>query len=125
MKELIITSGILLFMVTVMGLQTSLNELMHRGQELKFAADEAAATAGLCIDPEAYGEGIIRFDREKAREEALAITRLNGKQGASLSIQYEEGEHPAVTVRLKQGELQVHSKYEYLGIQSFGEGGEK
>lgn len=116
MKELIITSGILVFMTFVMGMQTDFDRLLHQGQELKFAADEAAATAGLCIDPESYGDGLIRFDRERAEGEAREMTALNLKGNADLAIRFREDEHPSVTVILRKGRLQVHSEYEYLEL---------
>ena len=116
MKELIITSGILLFMVTVMAVQTELHQVMHEAQELKFAADEACATAGLCLDAESYGDGVLRFDRGKAEKEARAITALNlpGK-AVEMRFTFREDTKPSVRILLTCGRLSAASEYEYVG----------
>lgn len=45
MKNLIITTAMVIFILTVMGWQLKLGETLHQKQRLQYAAEEAAAAA--------------------------------------------------------------------------------
>ncbi|NLD10906.1 hypothetical protein [Aminicella lysinilytica] len=115
MKNLIITIGIVVFIVTITGMQFTCNQMLHTKQEMKFAADEAAATAALCLDEEAFGDGNLYFNKEKAGAQAKAMAGLNMPKGkCKVDIEFFAGERPAVKVIIKRGRLTAVSKYEYV-----------
>ncbi|MGN0659961.1 MAG: hypothetical protein ACI4LA_10215 [Emergencia sp.] len=121
MKNFIITAGAVLLMLNIMSWQFQINSLLREKAELKNAADEAAATAGICFDESLYGDGLLRFDRERAREKSEEILRLNlPEKGNAEETRMEitfEGENegrPAVTVTLQRGKLKVLSRYEHV-----------
>lgn len=124
MKNFIITAGALLLILTIMQYQFQLNHLLRQKADLKYAADEAAASAGLCYDEEGFGDGVLRFDRRKAEEKAGEMIRLNLSASGSenqgdeiswaLDFDDEEKERPKVTVSLRQGRLLVRSEYEHV-----------
>ena len=47
MKNFIITTGAVILIVTIMSYQFQCNRLLREKQQLKYVADEAAATAAL------------------------------------------------------------------------------
>ena len=115
MKNLIITMGIVVYLVAAMGFQNQWNLMYHRSLELKYAADEAAATACLCIDRQAYGQGYIDFDRGEAERKARAIVCDNLKgSDFRMELTFHTGARPGVSVRLRKGELGARSTYEYV-----------
>ena len=115
MKNLIITIGIVIFIVTISGMQLYCNGMLHSRQDLKFAADEAAATAALCLNRSDYANGSITFDKAEAERCAEEIAGLNLKKDKfKLEISYLSGNRPAVVVTIRQGVLKAHSRYEYV-----------
>lgn len=120
MKNFIITAGALLLILTIMQYQFTLNHLLSQKAELKYAADEAAATAGLCIDAQMYGEGNLCFDKEKARKRAEQSLEYNlnvsENDDVKWEIHFEEGEdqRPKVIVRVHQGKMNIVSVYEHV-----------
>lgn len=115
MKNMIITFGIVVFILTISSMQLSCNEMLKDEQDLKFAADEAAATAVLCLNKFEFGNGNITFNKKTSERRAREITRVNLRnKDFKLALRYLEGETPAVEVWLRQGKLKAHSKYEYV-----------
>lgn len=121
MKNLIITAGALLLMLTIMSYQFQLNSLLREKENLKFAVDEVASSAGLCFDEERFGDGSLSFDREKAKRKAEEIIRLNLMQNedetpVSCKIEFfdEEGESPKVVVTLQKERIKAVSVYEHV-----------
>ena len=115
MKNMIITIGMIIFIMTMTGMQYRCNSVLHRKQDMKFAADEAAATAALCIDREAFGQGIIKIRRAEAERAARDMAWLNlGKESGKLGIRFTEGVRPTVTVIITEGKLRAESEYEYV-----------
>ena len=117
MKNLIITAGIVMYLVAAMGYQNRWNITYHKVLELKYAADEAAATACLCLDLAAYGQGRIDFDRAEAERKARAITAANLKSPEfDLRFFYIYGSRPGVGVHLRKDGLGARSVYEYVAF---------
>lgn len=115
MKNLIITVGIIVFIVSITGMQFQCNSMLHTRQEMKFAADEAAATAALCLDRNTYGEGILSFDKDKAKASAETMAALNMQKGNyTIALDYLEGKKPGVKVIIEKGKLRAASEYEYV-----------
>lgn len=108
-------------MLNIMSWQFQINSLLREKAELKNAADEAAATAGICFDESLYGDGLLRFDRERAREKSEEILRLNLPEKGNveetrmeITFEGENEGRPAVTVTLQRGKLKVLSRYEHV-----------
>ena len=100
-----------------MGYQLQCNRLLREKQLLKYAADEAAATAGLCFDEESFGEGRLLFDRKKALEKAERVISYNLQDAEivwKISFVDQNARNPLVTVTIEKKRLKVFSKYEYL-----------
>ena len=117
MKNLIITIGMIIFIMTMMGMQSSCNHMLHTRQEMKFAADEAAATAALCIDRRAFGEGLIRLDRVEAERSARIMAHMNlREQNYDFRIEFPREQDAAVRVVITEGRLSVTSEYEYVAF---------
>ena len=70
MKAFIVFSGLLVLCVSCMVYQADAMWYVHDQRHLKAAAEEAACQAVLCLDEEAYGEGMYKFDYENAEEYA-------------------------------------------------------
>lgn len=103
--------------ITVIGFQMECNQLLRQKQNLKFMADEAAASASLCIKPYDFGEGKLVFDQEKATAVAQEIVKQNmpGKEVNTQVFFMMTGEkRTAVTVRLMWDNLTETSTYEYV-----------
>lgn len=120
MKNLLITAACLLLITTAISGWSQLHDLLRTKEGLKSAADEAAASAGLCIDEQAFGEGYLRIDREEAEARAEEMLLLNLKEkgkAARWEVDFaEEGEIPSVTVTVYYKNLKAVSVYEYLPL---------
>ena len=117
MNNLIVTAGILIFMITLTGMQNQLNQVILLQRELQYAAEEAAATAALSLDREAFGEGYLRFDREGGRKAAKEITEKNLKEPFSMDVTYGEGRaRPWVRVIIRSGKQRAVGEYEYVSF---------
>ncbi|HKM28121.1 MAG TPA: hypothetical protein VJY37_00400 [Anaerovoracaceae bacterium] len=125
MKNLIITIGSLILMTTIIYFQIDCNEMIRYKQQLKFAADEAAATASVCIDMDSFGEGLHVYDDATAVVKAKEIIELNlaskavtfdisfvddshvlrqySHKGELLNQEPKEGVRPSVTVKINGG----------------------
>lgn len=115
MKNMIITVGMIIFIMTMTGMQYRCNAVLHKKQDMKFAADEAAATAALCIDREAFGQGVIKIRRDEAERVAADMAALDLKeQDAEIAVEFSDGERPMVKVTITDGRLRVTSEYEYV-----------
>lgn len=79
MKNLIVTLGAMIYVVTLIYFQIDLNGAFQYKNLLKAAADEAAATGALFTDFNSYAEGNQVFDYEKSIEEARASIDYNLK----------------------------------------------
>lgn len=103
--------------LSVISLQMKCNQLIRQKQELKFMADEAAASAGLCIDPHRFGEGELVLDKEKAIGTAQEIVKQNmpGKEVETKVLFVAAGaKGTAVTVILSCDNLKATSTYEFV-----------
>ena len=126
--------------------QGDMNRFMHEQETLKMIAEEAACQAALCMDDEAYGEGIAKFDTLLAEEAVSTYVEAGRKLFAdgddyilSYEIIYEDDscgylaentlKRPSVTVSvkaetedffslpfLKLTEITRKSKYEIKGL---------
>ncbi len=111
-----------MLILSIMQFQFQCNELLRKKQNLKYAADEAAASAALCFDEASFGSGVFRFDRTAAREKAAKVISLNlpEEQGESirweLTFSDERQDHPYVEVTIRQERLRAVSVYEYVGF---------
>lgn len=84
MKNLIITTAMVIFILTVMGWQLKLGETLHQKQRLQYAAEEAAAAAALSAWVSADGEqksGLV-WDEERARQAAEESLRIEFTEDA-------------------------------------------
>ena len=90
MKNVIVVTAILIFAMTVMSLYAELNAEIREKRLLTDLAEEAAATAALFYDENAYGYGRYRFDRTKAEAMAKESLRLNGFNKIAMSIEAYE-----------------------------------
>ena len=84
MKNLIITTAMVIFILTVMGWQLKLGETLHQKQRLQYAAEEAAAAAALSAWVSADGEqesGLV-WDEERARQAAEESLRMEFTEDA-------------------------------------------
>ncbi|GEM_PF-6604124 len=79
MKNLILGIALVLIFSLFSVYQSDSNRLSEHKEALKYAADEAAATAGLFYRQEEYAEGRKVFDDEKANEKLRSVTRKNLK----------------------------------------------
>ena len=117
MKNFIITTGAVVLILTIMSYQFQCNRLLRERQLLKYAADEAAATAGLCFDEERFGEGKLLFDRRKALQKAERVITYNVPASEiiwKISFADQDEKNPSVTITIEKKRLKVMSKYEYL-----------
>ena len=116
MKNMIITVGAVILILTISGYQLKCNKMLHNKQNLKHAADEAAATASLYVDWKEYGEGNFVFDEDIAVTEGKRMLSLNLPGESIISQFYFESNNdsPRVRVWVKMGKLQSISEYEYL-----------
>lgn len=116
MKNFIITAGAVLLILTIMQYQFRCNNLLREKQQLKYAADEAAASAGLCFDEESFGQGQLRFDRKKAMEKAEQMITYNlGRKDILWKIAFSDQDlRPSVTITIETEKLKAVSKYEHV-----------
>lgn len=112
-------------MTTIIYFQIDCNEMIRYKQQLKFAADEAAATTSVCIDMDSFGEGMHVYDDATALVKAKEILALNldaknvtyeisfvddskvfrkySHKGEFLNQEPKEGVRPSVTVEINGG----------------------
>ena len=117
MKNFIITTGAVILILTIMSWQFRCNDMLREKQLLKYAADEAAASAGLCFDEDSFGQGRLLFDRKKAVNKAEQVISYNLQSREvvwKISFADQGLQSPFVTVMIEKGPLKVLSKYEYL-----------
>ena len=117
MKNFIITTGAVILILTIMSFQFQCNQLLREKQLLKYAADEAAATAGLCFDEIHFGEGKLLFDRRKALQKAEQVIAYNVSDSEiiwKISFADQDEKNPSVTITIEKKRLKVMSKCEYL-----------
>lgn len=117
MKNFIITTGAVILILTIMSYQFQCNQMLREKQLLKYAADEAAATAGLCFDEDHFGEGRLLFDRKKATRKAEQVISYNLQDSQfiwKISFTDQGQQRPFVTIIIEKDRLKVLSKYEYL-----------
>ncbi|MEF9922403.1 MAG: hypothetical protein RR313_07060 [Anaerovoracaceae bacterium] len=79
MKNFIITIGAIILMSTIMYFQVDCNEMMRYREQLKFVADEAAATASVFVSANDFGEGYKIYEDMAAKAAADKMIRLNLK----------------------------------------------
>ena len=79
MKNFIITIAAILLMTTIMVFQLDCNQMIQKQEQLKFAADECAATACIYTLDESFGEGIQVYNDKKAIENLEEMLKLNLK----------------------------------------------
>ena len=118
MKNVIVATAILIFAMTVMCLYAELNAEIREKRLLTDLAEEAAATAALFYDENAYGYGRYRFDRAKAEAMALESLRLNGFDkisDAEIEL-YDGGDDPYVKVTLEYDDREFSAVYEQKGF---------
>lgn len=120
MKNFIITTGAVILILTMMSCHIQCCRVLRTKELLKVSADEAAATAGVCFDPRAYGEGVLQFDEEKARSRAAQMIELNLKK-AGIEPQWNlyfsgSAERPAVTVEVSYEQMTARGSYEYVPL---------
>ncbi len=118
MKNVIVATAILIFAMTVMSLYAGLNVEIREKRILIDMAEEAAATAALFYDGDAYGYGRYRFDRGKAGAMAMESLRLNGftdTSGARIEF-YDEGDNPYVKVVIEYDDREFSAVYEQKGF---------
>lgn len=82
MKNLIITLGAMIYIITIIFFQVDLNEAIRYKKMLKNAADEAAATGAIFTDFNNYADGNQVFDYEKSLQEVKASLDYNIKNKA-------------------------------------------
>lgn len=118
MKNVIVTTAVLIFAMTVMSLYGELNVKIREKRVLTELAEEAAIAAALCYDEEAYGYGSYRFDRASASEAAVESLRLNGFSEASEArIEFFDGiDDPWVRVTLTYDDREFSALYEQKGF---------
>lgn len=118
MKNVIVVTAILIFAMTVMSLYAELNAEIREKRLLTDLAEEAAATAALFYDENAYGYGRYRFDRTKAEAMAKESLRLNGFNKISdAEIKfYDGGDDPYVKVTLEYEGRKFSAVYEQKGF---------
>ncbi len=75
MKILMIFMGLLVLQATFVSYHGDLNRFSVRQSELKYMAEECAAGAAALWDPEAYGEGKLRFRYEEGERYARDFLR--------------------------------------------------
>ena len=99
MKVYIVFTAIFMMAFTCVVYQGDMNLYRHEQETLKMSGEEAACKAALCIDDEAYGEGIKKFDyadAEKAVDTYIEYSRrlLAGGDDYNISfdIVYEDDE---------------------------------
>ena len=112
MKNFIITTGAVILIVTIMSYQFQCNRL-----QLKYVADEAAATGALCFDEVSFGEGRLLFDRKRAMKKAeqiIAYNLQNSKLIWKISFADQDVQRPSVTITIEKDRLKIMSKYDYL-----------
>ena len=117
MKNFIITTGAVILIVTIMSYQFQCNRLLREKQQLKYVADEAAATAALCFDEVSFGEGRLLFDRKRAMKKAeqiIAYNLQNSKLIWKISFEDQDVQRPSVTITIEKDRLKIMSKYDYL-----------
>lgn len=118
MKNVIVLTAILIFAMTVMGLYSELNSEIREKRLLTDMAEEAAATAALFYDENAYGYGRYRFDRAKGRSMAYESLKLNGlpaEAGAAIEFS-DDGDDPSVRVTLNYDGRKFSAVYEQKGF---------
>ncbi len=115
MKNLIITAGIIIMASAALFMTIQYQIVVHSWINLKFAADDAAEAAALCIDPEAYAEGRISFDRTEGKRLAEKITDRNlGAGKYEMRLEFADGEQARAEAVLQAGKLKRKSVYEYV-----------
>ena len=80
MKNVIVATAILIFAMTVMCLYAELNTEIREKRLLTDLAEEAAATAALFYDENAYGYGSIEQRRKPWRWKVSGLTALTKSQ---------------------------------------------
>ena len=118
MKVFIVFLGLLLVNISFLCYQGDLGRYIQEQAILKAAAEECAAGAALLLEEEAYGQGLIIFDKAAGRRYAdahLAYTMhsISGGESAyyhcALSFEYDECgygadnalKRPAVTAEVR------------------------
>ena len=118
MKVFIVFTAIFMMAFTCVVFQGDMNVYMHDQETIKMIAEEAACQAALCIDEEAYGMGIKKFDTDEADEITVKyiagskkMLAKKGQNNIEYSIGYEDDIHgfrsmnksmcPAATVTVK------------------------
>ena len=101
---------------TMSGYWLQLHELFAVKEKMK------AAAAALQIDAESFGEGILYFDQERAKQKAEEVLRLNfpeaDKEGRwEILFADVTAEKPSVTVRFYYRKMEVISVYEYVPLK--------
>lgn len=117
MKNFIITTGAVILIITIMSYQFQCNRLLREKQQLKYVADEAAATAALFFNEVSFGEGKILFDRKtamKKAEQIIAYNLQNSKLIWKISFADQDVQRPSVTITIEKDRLKIMSKYDYL-----------
>jgi hypothetical protein len=77
LKNLIITIGIIIFAAFLLTYQSDFNNMAREKELLKCIADEAVASASVCIDESKYGEGYLVFDDERVISKIEEMFKLN------------------------------------------------
>lgn len=118
MKNVIVTTALLLFAMTVMSLYSEMNVKIIEKRLLTDMAEEAAATAALFYDENSYGYGRYRFDRAKGRSMAMESLRLNGfPDDGTASVEFfDGGDDPYVRVTLRYEDREFSAVYEQKGF---------
>lgn len=117
MKNLIITIGIVMLVLSGLSLQFKCNEMLYRKTQMKMAADEGAATAALMIDKEAYKRGELKLDTEGGKKKADDVIENNMGRiqvTTSYTYGYTDDNNPWVTVILEFNGMKASSQYEYI-----------
>lgn len=119
MKNLIITIGAVILILTVTQFQIQFSGMVRQKKMMKYVSEEAAASAALHYDAEAFGEGYLKFDREAGENKAEEMIRLNTTDKDNftweITFDYKDADNPSVTVSIKKGTARVMSVYEYIG----------
>ncbi len=120
MKNLLIAAASVLFVLTMLLGWLRADQAVRAKQTLKYAADEAASAAALCIREEEFSEGRLEIDKEEA-EKAAEKMILENLKDADETLRWEivfleEGEEPAVSVTIYDKRLKAVSVYEYLPL---------
>lgn len=104
-------------MLGISSLQFQYNRLTHTKMEMKFAADETAATAALAVDIRSYSRGILKFDEAAAINSGNKIIENNMKYKlfkVKYNFLYADTLSPKVVVEISMDGMKVCSKYEYV-----------